>query len=227
MEVLKAINLIQAELSKVGISKDQQNRQQGFQFRGIDAVYNSLAAFLAAHQLVVLPQVLTRNETVRQTNKGGLIYNVVVEVEYTLYSPKDGSTVSCRLIGEGMDTADKATSKAMSVAYKYWALQTFCIPLSGEPDADHDSHPETKPVDRPEPTPRQEPVHIDRDKLYGQLEHSAHQSMNALGAHWAGLTADERKAIGPAGLKQLKAQAPAQQPQPNTHHSEPTENPYE
>jgi hypothetical protein len=42
-----------------------------------------------------------------------------------------------------MDSADKATNKAMSAAYKYACLQTFCIPTEGDNDADS-HHPEVK-----------------------------------------------------------------------------------
>jgi hypothetical protein len=37
-----------------------------------------------------------------------------------------------------MDSADKATNKAMSAAYKYLALLTFCIPTEASPDSDAD-----------------------------------------------------------------------------------------
>ena len=39
-----------------------------------------------------------------------------------------------------MDSGDKATNKAMSAAYKYAALQTFCIPTEGDNDADATTH---------------------------------------------------------------------------------------
>jgi hypothetical protein len=39
-----------------------------------------------------------------------------------------------------MDSADKATNKAMSAAYKYACLQTFCIPTEGDNDADATTH---------------------------------------------------------------------------------------
>jgi hypothetical protein len=35
-----------------------------------------------------------------------------------------------------MDSADKATNKAMSAAYKYAAFQAFAIPTEGDNDAD-------------------------------------------------------------------------------------------
>ena len=44
------------------------------------------------------------------------------------------------MIGEAMDSGDKATNKAMSAAYKYAAFQTFAIPTEGTPDADAETH---------------------------------------------------------------------------------------
>jgi hypothetical protein len=53
--------------------------------------------------------------------------------------------------GEAMDSADKATNKAMSAAYKYAAFLAFCIPTEGDNDADATTHePAPKPgVTRP------------------------------------------------------------------------------
>ena len=46
-----------------------------------------------------------------------------------------------------MDTADKATNKAMSAAYKYMAMEVFCIPTEGDNDADATTHEvKAKPV---------------------------------------------------------------------------------
>ena len=39
-----------------------------------------------------------------------------------------------------MDSADKATNKAMSAAYKYAAFQAFAIPTQGDNDADATTH---------------------------------------------------------------------------------------
>jgi len=52
----------------------------------------------------------------------------------------DGSTHVATIYGEAMDSGDKATNKAMSAAYKYLCLQSFCIPVVGEPDADSETH---------------------------------------------------------------------------------------
>jgi hypothetical protein len=47
-----------------------------------------------------------------------------------------------------MDSGDKASNKAMSVAYKYAFMQIFCIPTEEEKDTEYKS-PEVKPKDKP------------------------------------------------------------------------------
>ena len=54
MNVYKAINAVQAELAQTGITKDRRNQQQGYNFRGIDDVFNALSPLLARHGLCIL-----------------------------------------------------------------------------------------------------------------------------------------------------------------------------
>lgn len=128
MEVFKAISAVQEELAQLGISKSSKNLQQGFMFRGIDAVYNTLSPLLAKHKLCILPRCVTRESTERTTKNGGVLFYVVVLAEFDFVSAVDGSKHTVSMFGEAMDSGDKATNKAMSIAYKYAAFQTFCIP---------------------------------------------------------------------------------------------------
>ena len=138
--VYKAIAAVTAALSIEGISKDRRNQQQGYAFRGIDDVYNQLSPILAKNDLCVLPRVISRECVERQTAKGGALFYVTVEAEFDLVSAVDGSRHTIRTFGEAMDTADKATNKAMSAAYKYAAMQAFCIPTEGDNDSDAVTH---------------------------------------------------------------------------------------
>jgi len=137
--VYAAIGAVMADLASVGISKNQKNQGQGFQFRGIDQVYNALAGILPKHHLILIPRVVNREVTERHTQRGGVLNYVVLDVEYDLISTEDGSTHTCRVMGESMDSGDKATSKALSMAYKYMAFQLFCIPLDAQ-DGDKDTY---------------------------------------------------------------------------------------
>ena len=54
-EVYKAIAAVTAHMAKEGISKDRRNQQQGYNFRGIDDVYNVVGKVIAENQLVIIP----------------------------------------------------------------------------------------------------------------------------------------------------------------------------
>jgi len=141
MKVYQAINAVQTELAKVGISKSSRNNLgSGYNFRGIDAVYNVLSSIMAQNGLCIIPRMLTRTCEERTSKSGGALFYVTVEAEFDLVSAEDGSKHTARTFGEAMDSGDKATNKAMSAAYKYMAFQTFAIPTEGDNDADAHTH---------------------------------------------------------------------------------------
>ena len=140
MKVYQAIASVAATMAESGIAKARKNQAQGYSFRGIDDVYNALGPVLARNGLVVLPRTLSRECIERQTAKGSPLFYVTVEVEFDFVSAEDGSKHTVKTYGEAMDSADKATNKAMSAAYKYAAMQAFCIPTEGDNDADAHTH---------------------------------------------------------------------------------------
>lgn len=150
MKVYQAINAVQTELAKTGISKTSRNNQgSGYNFRGIDDVYNHLSSIMATHGLCIIPRMLSRSCETHPSKNGGTLFYVVVEAEFDLVSAEDGSKHIARTFGEAMDTGDKATNKAMSAAYKYMAFQTFAIPTEGDNDADSQTHEIGTKVDAP------------------------------------------------------------------------------
>lgn len=133
--IYKAISKVMAEVGAIG--KDKRNQQQGFQYRGIDDVMNALYPVLSRNGLFLTPEVLEHHREERQTARGGNLIYSILKVRYTMYA-EDGSSVSAVVIGEGMDSADKSSNKAMSVAMKYAMFQLFCIPTEEmiDPDAE-------------------------------------------------------------------------------------------
>lgn len=126
IEVMKDIN---------AIGKDRRNQQQGFQFRGIDDVMNELHGSLAKCGVFVLPNVLEETRTTGKTARGGDMFYTRLKIKFGFYA-EDGSHVDAVVIGEAMDTADKASNKALSIGLKYAMLQVFCIPTEDEKDPD-------------------------------------------------------------------------------------------
>lgn len=136
------------------ISKDSVNQTQGFKYRGIDAVMNALYPVMSDLGLFIVPEVLeqTREErtsvkTYNNTEKKTTLLYSILKIRYTMYAP-DGSSVSCVVIGEGMDSGDKASNKALSVGLKYACFQMFMIPTEEMIDPDCESH-EVEPKKKP------------------------------------------------------------------------------
>jgi len=140
MKVYEKIAAITADLSKIGISKDSKNAQQGYAFRGIDQVYGALSPLLAKHGLCILPRVTDRQVAERQNRNGGTLFYTTLTVEFDFVASEDGSKHTIVTIGEAMDSGDKSSNKAMSAAYKYAAFMTFCVPTEGDNDADASTH---------------------------------------------------------------------------------------
>lgn len=139
-KIYAAIARVMAAIGKTGIAKDRNNQGQGFKFRGIDDVYNALSPLLASNGVCILPRVLRRSVTEKTTKSGGALFYVVLDVEFDFVCSEDGSKHTVAVVGEAMDSGDKASNKAMSAAYKYACMQTFCIPTEGDNDADGTNH---------------------------------------------------------------------------------------
>lgn len=154
--VYAAINAVQAALSKEGITKDRLNQQgAGYNFRGIDDVYNVLSGILATNKLTMLPRCTERIQEERASKAGGALFYTTVKMEFDLVSAVDGSKHTISTYGEAMDSGDKSTNKAMSAAYKYAAFQAFCIPTEGDNDADAHTH---EPAAKSKPAAKEKPL---------------------------------------------------------------------
>lgn len=136
-EIYKAISDAMAEIGAV--KKDSKNSQQGFMYRGIDAVMNAINPALIKNKIFVVPEVLEQKREERTSGKGNLLIYSIVTMKFKFYAT-DGSFVEAVTIGEGMDSGDKATNKAMSIAFKYACFQVFCIPTDEMIEADAETH---------------------------------------------------------------------------------------
>lgn len=134
--IYEAICGVMEDIGAVG--KNDVNKQQGFRYRGIDAVMNALSPAMNKHKVFCVPTVLEHTREERQTAKGTQLLYSICKIQFRFYTT-DGSFVEAVTVGEGMDSGDKATNKAMAIAFKYACFQTFCIPteeLMDDPERD-------------------------------------------------------------------------------------------
>ena len=130
------------------VGKTQRNKTQGFMYRGIDDVMNALQPLLAKNKVFIVPEILEQTREERTTYKGGNLIYSICKIKYKFYA-EDGSSIEAITIGEGMDSGDKATNKAMAIAMKYALFQVFCIPTDEMKDPD-DETPEQSTKKTPE-----------------------------------------------------------------------------
>jgi hypothetical protein len=121
------------------IGKNKKNAAQGFNYRGIDDVYNALNPILAKHGVFTAPEVLKIDREQLVNAKGTALRFSIVTMKHKFYA-EDGTCVETTVVGEGMDSGDKATNKAMAIAHKYALFQIFCIPTEDMPDPDAEVH---------------------------------------------------------------------------------------
>ena len=167
------------------IGKDSVNQTQGFKYRGIDAVMNMLYPVMSELGLFIVPEVLEQTREERTSTKkvwdnnkreyfdrvSTLLYSIL-KIKYTMYAP-DGSNVSAVVIGEGMDSGDKASNKALAVGLKYACFQMFMIPTEDMIDPDSES-PEVDPGARTPNAPQKPGKQLeDLAKERAALENSA------------------------------------------------------
>lgn len=163
LNVFQAITAVAKDVGAVG--KDGVNQAQKFRFRGIDAVVNAVSPAMRRHGLVIFPVVDSVKRGSAQTAKGGTMNTVEVIAGYVFTGP-DGSSFTAKVPGEAFDSGDKATAKAMSVAFRTCLLQTFALPTDDtDPDADtyeaqrqHIPRPQQNPdtYQQPRPGPPQQ-----------------------------------------------------------------------
>lgn len=128
-------------MSEVGaVGKTRRNTMgSGYNFRGIDDMYNALQSAMINHGVFTVPQVVAERSEERRSNNGGNLIYRVLTIKYIFYC-EDGSSVETMVVGEAMDSGDKATNKAMSVAHKYALIQVFCIPTEEPKDPENDTY---------------------------------------------------------------------------------------
>lgn len=88
-------------------------------------VTSTIRKELIRNNLVMFP------ENVRYERNGNIGQ---VHVTYRMVCSDDGSSITIESVGEGADSQDKASGKAMTYCYKYALLRTFAIPTGEDPD---------------------------------------------------------------------------------------------
>jgi len=138
LTVVQALIAVMEDVQAIG--KGDRNTQQGYDFRGIDAVVNAVGPMFRKHGVIALPHKSEAKYRDVQTSTGKPSRECTVTVTYRFYGPA-GDFLEAEVPGESMDFGDKGAPKAMSVAFRIALLQTLCIPT-------HDPEPDSQSYER-------------------------------------------------------------------------------
>lgn len=132
-------------MDEVGfVSKSRTNDLQKYKYRGIEEIYASVQKVFAKYGIYSVNTILSERSEERTTKNGSHLIYRILHIRHRFYCSADSSYIETETIGEGMDSGDKASNKAMSVAEKYSIIQLLKIPTSEAIDPDAESH-EVKP----------------------------------------------------------------------------------
>lgn len=108
-----------------------------YNFRGVDTVVNTFGPVTLRHGVNVLPINVEMEYGEKATAKGGKMRECSARVTWQIVGPM-GDFFTLQTQGEALDTADKGSAKAQSVALRVLLLTSGLTPTHDkDPDASH------------------------------------------------------------------------------------------
>lgn len=160
------------------IPKDQQNTAQGFAYRSIESIVGHAKVVFEKYGISVVPnghEVISSDEV--QSGSGSRGFRVVVSAHWRI-GHIDGSYIEAAMVGEAIDYGDKATSKAVQMAYKYLLTQMLGI---GSEDPDGES------PDAGEVVSEADQIKLRVNAVKAAIYKEANDDANAAASVWDGL----------------------------------------
>lgn len=110
------------------IQKGPKTVNGQYRYASHDQVTAAIHPYLVKYGIAVLPTV---EEMTQEGNR------TIVKLAISFINTDNAQdNFTCRFIGYGIDAADKGPGKAISYAYKYALLKTFCLETGDDPDND-------------------------------------------------------------------------------------------
>ncbi|MFJ6578421.1 ERF family protein [Streptomyces sp. NPDC091368] len=124
------------------IAKGEQYNGGGtrFNFRGVDTVVNTFGPVTLKHGINVFPAHVEVSYRDTTTSKGNKMHECTATVTWQIVGPR-GDVLTLQTQGEALDSADKATAKAQSVALRVLLLSAGLTPT-------HDKDPDSSYIER-------------------------------------------------------------------------------
>jgi len=141
--LIKKLASIRRELKN--IEKKGRNTHQNYDYLRAEDIAGEIGDRLAAVNVILSRENLAfAASTIEATNSRGEVRTdarIIVTLDYVFCDGDSGERLSVASIGEGRDSGDKASAKAMTNALKYALSQPLMMRVGDDPEADapHDT----------------------------------------------------------------------------------------
>lgn len=135
LNIYEALGKVKKGLESVGKDQKATGFGAGYNFRGIDDVYNATHKLFGEYGIISTTTIDDTKEFQHKSNKGASGFRVVRNYTFKFFT-FDGSYVQTQATGEAIDFGDKVYNKCHSIAHKYAIMTLLCIPTADMEDPD-------------------------------------------------------------------------------------------
>ncbi|MFE7273000.1 ERF family protein [Streptomyces sp. NPDC057623] len=157
-----------------------ENGKLKYHFRGIEAALNAFGPATLRHGITVMAVDMATSYRDTKSSRGNPMRECTVVVTWQVLGPKGDSLPLLKSAGESLDSGDKGTAKAQSLALRALLFNTGMIP-TGDPE------PEAAQVERGDAPVRSANDYRDEilnpDTSLGRLEQISYELGNARMLH--------------------------------------------
>ncbi|MFJ5259125.1 ERF family protein [Streptomyces sp. NPDC088387] len=157
-----------------------ENGKLKYHFRGIEAALNAFGPATLRHGITVMAVDIETSYRDTKSSRGNPMRECTVVVTWQILGPKGDSLPLLKSAGESLDSGDKGTAKAQSLALRVLLFNTGMIP-TGDPE------PEASTFERGEAPVRSASDYRDEivnpDTTPGRLEQISYELGNARMLH--------------------------------------------
>lgn len=131
------------------VPKSGRNNFHNYDYATEADIASAVRQGMAERHLMLVPSVQKTDWEKVPSEKGGKDQRLcTLTVEFRMMDGESGEAIAFTVIGQGQDSGDKATYKAMTGAEKYALLKLFLIPTGDDPEKDTQER-------KPQPQPQQ------------------------------------------------------------------------
>ena len=126
---------IHAVMQEVGYVQKERKPGLNYTYAGEAALIAALRPVMVEHGIIMYVKNVARKDSGSYTTaKGSVMISTSLNLVVVFHHVGSGTEIKVEAAGEGADTGDKSSNKAMTGAYKYALRQTFLIETGDDPD---------------------------------------------------------------------------------------------